>query len=163
MKVWFVDSLQLWIENIAQLRSIFKRELIMASSVREMKIGSTRVAVAGVILVGFLVVLAVFLCSPGVSCSKTGILPNKNLTESKNATYSKYSYAATSLLNTTKGSKKNQNAMDVQNEVTSTSNSTSKAGGAPVDDADFETEDYRSYDPTPSLKQPPHKLVPSRR
>lgn len=135
----------------------------MPSSLREMKIGRTRVALAGVILVGFLVVLAVFLSSPGVSCSKTGILPNKNLTESKNAAYSKYSYAATSTLNTTKGSKKNQNAMDVQNEVTSTPNSTSKAGGAPVDDADFETEDYRSYDPTPSLKQPPHKLVPSRR
>lgn len=122
----------------------------MPSSLGEMKIGRTRVALAGVILVVFLVVLAVFLSSPGVLCSKTGNFPNKHLTESKNAASSKYSAAPV-------------NTMEVQNEVTSTPNSTSKAGAAPVDDADFENEDYRSYDPAPSLKQPPHKLIPSRR
>jgi len=171
MKGWLVGSLKLWIENIIQVRTIFRRELIMPSSLREMKIGSTRLALSGVIFVGFLVVLAVFLSTscPGVSCSMTGKFPNRHLTKSKNAASSKDSSAAVDVdvatfpLNETTTSMKNKNAVEVQNEVTSTSNSSRKGGSEPVDGADFETDDYRSYDSSPSLKQPPHKLIPSRR
>ena len=50
--------------------------------------------------------------------------------------------------------------MEMQNEVMSRSHSTWKGVGQPVGDAD--TEDYRSEDPTPAFKQPPHKLTPNR-
>jgi len=143
---------------------------MMPSSMTETKIGSTGLALTGVIFVGFLMVLAVFLSNPypGVYCSKIGKLSNMHLENPKEAASSKYSSAAvgakaaTSPLNKTKTSEKNENTMEVQNEVMSRSQSTSKGGGEPVSDAEFETQDYDSYDHTPALKQPPHKLTPNR-
>lgn len=142
----------------------------MPSSMTEMKTGSTRLALPGVIFVGFLVVLALFLSNswPGVYCSKIGKLSNRHLGHSKEAASSKYSptavaaIAATSSLNKTKSSEKNENAMEVQNEVIPRSHSTRKGGGEAVSDAKFETQDYDSGDRTPALKQPPHKLTPNR-
>lgn len=144
----------------------------MPSSMTEMKTGSTRLALPGVIFVGFLVVLALFLSNswPGVYCSKIGKLSNRHLghSKAKEAASSKYSptavaaIAATSSLNKTKSSEKNENAMEVQNEVIPRSHSTRKGGGEAVSDAEFETQDYDSGDRTPALKQPPHKLTPNR-
>ena len=142
----------------------------MPSSMTEMKTGSTRLAFPGLIFVGFLVVLAVFLSNPcpGVYCSKIGKLSNRHLGHSKEAASSRYSpaavaaIAATSSLNKTKSSEKNENAMEVQNEVIPRSHSTRKGGGEALRDAEFETQDYDSGDRTPALKQPPHKLTPNR-
>lgn len=136
----------------------------MPSSMTEMKTGNTRLALPGVIYVSFLVVLAVFLSNPcpGVYCSKIGKLSNRHFGHSKEAASSRYSPAATSSFNKTKTSEKNENAMEVQNEVMSRSHPTRKGGGEPVSDAEFRTQDYDSQDPTPVFKQPPHKLTPNR-
>lgn len=100
-------------------------------------------------------------CKAGVSCSKAAKFSIKHFAKSKE-TATAVNVAATSSLNKTKTSDKNKNAVKAQTEATSRTNSSWKGGFAPVDDADFEPDDYRSSDPTPSLKQPPHKLVPSR-
>lgn len=126
----------------------------------EMKIGRINRLAFGVIFVGFLVVVAVFISCPGVSCSKTGKLLSEHFAKSKETASTVV--AATAPLNKTKTSDKNKNAMKAQTEATSRSNSSWKGGGEPVAAADFETDDYRSTDPTPSLKQPPHKLIPNR-
>lgn len=160
MKGWLVGSLKLWIESIIQVRRILKRELSMPCTMTEMKIRRNRLAF-GVIFVGFLVVLAIFFSCPGVSCSKAAKFSIKHFAKSKE-TATAVNVAATSSLNKTKTSDKNKNAVKAQTEATSRTNSSWKGGFAPVDDADFEPDDYRSSDPTPSLKQPPHKLVPSR-
>lgn len=48
-----------------------------------------------------------------------------------------------------------ENSMDMENQALSRKSTKEQ------ESKEFETQDYRSYDPSPSIRQPPHKLTPN--